>query len=66
MEIVNQEKLKEINQAALNETSKGLDFLIAELMREKNLRADQVEIIQEVTPSGIKMFVQQKGEGKPV
>lgn len=66
MEIVSEEKMKEINQAALNETSRGLDFLIAELMKEKKLRADQVEIVQEITPSGIKLFVQPKGEGKPV
>ncbi len=68
MEKVSPEKLDAINQSALDETSRGIRVLIYQLMVEKNLRADQVEIVQEVTPEGIKIFVRErqlKGEGKP-
>lgn len=69
MEKVSPEKMAGINQAALDETARGIQFLIKELMREKNLRADQVEIAQEVTPTGIVIYARErqskKGGGNP-
>lgn len=64
MEIVSRAKLMEMNEAALAETRNALARMALELMEEKGLRPDQVEIIQEVTPRGIKFFVQQKEEGE--
>lgn len=60
MEAVPTDKLKEINEAALIDTRNGIATLVRTLMQEKNLRADQVEIVQEVTPAGVRIFVQEK------
>lgn len=69
MEKVSNEKMEAITQAALDETARGIEFLLAQLMKEKNLRADQVEIAQEVTPNGIVIYARErqsnKGEEKP-
>lgn len=60
MEQVSPEKIQEINQAALNATATGIEELIRQLMKEKNLSASQVEIVQEASPSGIRIFVRER------
>lgn len=60
MEQVSPERLAAMNQAALDETARGIHVLVRELMKEKGLKAEQVEIVQEVTPSGIRIFVREK------
>lgn len=60
MEIVPTEKLAQINEAALIGTRNGIAAMVRELMKERNLRADQVEIVQQVTPYGMRIFVQEK------
>lgn len=68
MELVPPEKLFEINQSALGEVSKGITVLVRELMKEKNLTAEQVEIVTEAAPAGIRIFVRERQpeqKGKP-
>ncbi len=60
MEKVPAEKLNQINQAALNETAANIETLVEAFMKESNLPASRVEIVQEVTPGGICIFVRER------
>lgn len=64
MEEVSPEKLSAMNQAALDDTARGLAFLLRRFMDERDLRADQVEIVQEATPTGIRIFVRERQQTK--
>ena len=60
MERVDPEKLQAKVEAALKEMRSGAEAMVREFIAQSGLRADQIELVQEVTPSGIKIFVQQR------
>lgn len=60
MNEVSEEKIQAVAQSALNQTRSTLNMLARDLMTKKGLRPDQIEIVQENTPLGIKMYVREK------